>query len=241
MAKTIAALILVLGLSLIIAQPMNNHSNNQTGACPMSGDENMMPGGPSSSCGQGDNIGPIAEGPDNMQGDPNQMDMQHRPMGPMGNPQEMLRGMKKPQEMVETIRIWKLTELLNLSEDQSTRFFPKLKAMKQLRDDYEENRMKAINELEGMLHEGKNNDKMISDKLAEIEQYDTKFHTDEAKMRKDIASTLTPEQQAKFMLFQMRFEDELRMAIHKAQGMKKEAIKKWQENRPFHNRQWKIW
>jgi hypothetical protein len=39
----------------------------------------------------------------------------------------------------------------------------------------------------------------------------------------------------------MRFEEDLRMAIHKAQGMKKDAIKKWQENRPFHNRQWKIW
>lgn len=238
MVKTIATMMLVLGLSLVMAQPMNNPTGNQTGACPMSGQENMMPGGQNLSCEQCDEMGPISQGPDNVQRDPNQMDMQHRMMG---DPKEMLRGMKKPKEMVETIRIWKLTELLNLSEDQSTRFFPKLKIMKQLRDEYEQKRMKAITEMEDMLHAEKKNDKMITDKLQEIEQYDIKFHADEAKMRKEIASILTPEQQAKFMLFQMRFEEDLRMAIHKAQGMKKDAIKKWQENRPFHNRQWKIW
>ncbi len=219
MVKNIATLILLLGVSLVIAQPMNNQPCNPVGPDPSSDQSNIAPGGPN----------------------PDQMYDDMLCQMPMGNPKTMMHDMKNPKEMVETIRIWKLTQLLNLSEDQSTKFFPKLNTMRQLRDDYENNRMKAITELDDMLKAEKKDDKAIADKLAEIDQYDAKFQANEAKMKKDVASVLTTEQQAKFMMFQMRFEEDLRMAIHKAQGMKEDAIKKWQENKPDHNRPWRFW
>ncbi|MCX8014997.1 MAG: hypothetical protein N2748_03160, partial [candidate division WOR-3 bacterium] len=50
-------------------------------------------------------------------------------------------GEHKPREMMETIRIWKLTELLNLTEDQRAKFFPKLQDMRKTRDEFEQKRI----------------------------------------------------------------------------------------------------
>ncbi len=139
---------------------------------------------------------------------------------------------KKPKEKLEMIRIWKLTEELNLSEDQSTRFFPKLKELKRVREEFEQNRMKIIEEIENYLRNAKKYEKELKAKIQELELSESKFREAEAKIKKEIAAILTPEQQAKFMLFQMRFNEELRNVIQRAKKMKKEMRTK---------RPWRFW
>lgn len=139
---------------------------------------------------------------------------------------------KKPKEKLEMIRIWKLTEELNLSEDQSTQFFPKLKELQRIREEFERNRMKIIEEIENYLRNAKKYEKELKAKLQELELSESKFREAEAKIKKEIAAILTPEQQAKFMLFQMRFNEELRNVIQRAKNMKKEMRAK---------RPWRFW
>ena len=70
MVRTMVTLILILGVSFVIAQPMNNQPCKQTGACPTSSQENMMPGGQN----------------------PDQMCEDMMCQMPMGNPKEMMHG-----------------------------------------------------------------------------------------------------------------------------------------------------
>ncbi|MEO0092135.1 MAG: hypothetical protein ABIK61_05460 [candidate division WOR-3 bacterium] len=139
---------------------------------------------------------------------------------------------KEPKEKLEMIRAWKLTEVLNLTEDQSIRFFPKLKELRRAREEFDQKRMKILDEIEDYLRDAKKYEKELKAKIQEMELNETKFQELEKKLRKEIASILTPEQQAKFMLFQMRFNEELRDVIHRAKEMKKEMRPK---------RPWRFW
>ncbi|MCX7785474.1 MAG: hypothetical protein N2201_04515 [candidate division WOR-3 bacterium] len=139
---------------------------------------------------------------------------------------------KRPKEKLEMIQTWKLTEVLNLTEDQSLRFFPKLKELRRAREEFDQKRMKILDEIEDYLRDAKKYEKELKAKIQEMELSETKFQELEKKLRKEIASILTPEQQAKFMLFQMRFNEELRDIIHRAKEMKKEMRPK---------RPWRFW
>jgi len=210
--------ILIFGLSLIFAQPMTVQPNEPF-------------------CSDCINQGQMMEKPDESSGPglTNQGPMMDRPDEPFG-PEYMN---KEPREKLETIRIWQLTNALDLTEEQGTRLFPKLKDIRQARDSFERTRMKAINNLEEYLRDSKKFSNEIKNKLQEIELNEAKFRETEAKLRKEIASILTPEQQAKFMLFQMRFDNEMRQLIHKARNMPQERMKREQGQRPA--RRWRFW
>jgi Spy/CpxP family protein refolding chaperone len=166
----------------------------------------------------------------------NEQQMMDRPQGPQFTE-------KEPRKMMETIRVWKLTELLNLSEDQSTRFFPKLKEMRDIRDEFEQTRMKVIGELDNFLKDAKKFESEIKNRLQELETGEVKSQEKIAKLKKEIASILTPEQQAKFMLFQMRFDREMHEMISKAKERWNDQREMRQDRREEQRakRKWRFW
>lgn len=139
---------------------------------------------------------------------------------------------QNPREMVETIRIYKITEELNLTEDQSMRFFPKLKEMRIVKEEFNQTRIKLTEQLEGYLKDPNKFTKDIKSIITEIETNELKLREKENRIKKEINNILTPEQQAKFMLFQMRFNQEMREMVGKAKGFRKniqdkEHPKRW--------------
>ncbi|MEO0083796.1 MAG: hypothetical protein ABIK33_05395 [candidate division WOR-3 bacterium] len=149
---------------------------------------------------------------------------------------------KHPGQMMETIRVWRLTEILNLTEDQSVRFFPKIKELQKAREEFEQKRIEISSAIEDLLKDAKKYEKELKAKIQEFEQYETKLHEKEKQLRKEIANILTPEQQAKFMLFQMRFNREMREMIKEMRErkgeMKRKLRERFQEQR---RKRWQLW
>lgn len=141
---------------------------------------------------------------------------------------------QNPQEMVETIRIYKMSEELNLSQDQSVKFFPKLKEMRLAKEEFNQTRFKIAEQMEKFLQDSDKFSKEIKALVAELEANELKLREKEARIKKEIGNILTPEQQAKFMLFQMQFNKEMREMVGKAKKFHKE----FQDQKP---KKWRIY
>ena len=200
----------ILGVSFIFAQPITNNTN--TRICPNCDNNRPMM----------DNCD-IALGPE----------LSNK--GPMpDNPKSFGPGWmeKDPKEMMESIRMWRMTEALDLTSDQSAKLFPKLKDMRQMKQEFDKNRMSIIKDIAYLLHQDNTADKDLRYKLDALETAESNFHKQEVNLKKDIMLILSTKQQAKLILFQLKFDEEMRQIIGKVkeryQGSGQRPHPKWQ-------------
>jgi Spy/CpxP family protein refolding chaperone len=122
------------------------------------------------------------------------------------------------RKKIEAIRIWRLTETLNIDEKTAAKFFPLLSSLAQRRNELMRENMEAERELRLYLEAGKPDEKKIKAALDRLEN----IHHETAKLtEKEIDITkdhLTVEQQARYYLFQQDFQREIREMISGARG-----------------------
>lgn len=131
-------------------------------------------------------------------------------------------------EKLRAIRIWKMTEYLDLTEEQSVKFFPRLrKNEEKIREKHRQKQIlldeidRLIIEKDGKLTE--QDVKKYIDKLNQINQEIVRLKTNFILESSDI---LTPEQQLKCMIFDDRFRDQMmRILSEKEIEVKKEEEK----------------
>jgi len=118
------------------------------------------------------------------------------------------------RERIETLRMWKMTKALDLDEATAARLFPLLNRYDKRRFRIERAVRKDMTELKRAL------DTRKMDELQEILQRLEDRHRELQRLndeeREEIKRILTPEQQARYVLFQYRFKRELREMIEKA-------------------------
>ena len=115
------------------------------------------------------------------------------------------------RERMESLRIWKMTEFLELSSDQSVLFFPKLREYEEsIRSDQEGQReiIRRINEkIE------READRISQEDVRKYTQQMTDFEKriidKKQKFILDLSDVLTPEQQMKFIIFDSNFRNRL--------------------------------
>ncbi len=132
----------------------------------------------------------------------------------MGNSQE-----KDPREIIEKVRIYKLTENLDLSEEQITKFFPRLKELRKSEQEFHTKRMEIVKKLKELLAE-KASEQEIVKTINHLQELQKKRFEMQLKEFEEIKQILTPEQQAKFIIFQEEFEKEIRDLIREIRGRK---------------------
>jgi hypothetical protein len=115
---------------------------------------------------------------------------------------------------IELIRMWKLTEELNLNEETGKKLFPILEKYDRKRIEWMEKRRKIMRSLRNSLKEG---DKE-GIRLAIKKWGDNEKVIRDIKIRRleEIKGVLTVEQLAKYILFEERFEREIRRIIFNA-------------------------
>lgn len=128
------------------------------------------------------------------------------------------------KKAIETLRIWRLTEELNLTEDQSIKFFPRVKALREAREEFEKNRMKLIGEMAELLM-SKTDEKKLKAKIDEFFALEKSFREREDKIRKETANILNTEQQARLIIFMSTFDREVRKLIKEIKGPKGHGFK----------------
>jgi Spy/CpxP family protein refolding chaperone len=127
-------------------------------------------------------------------------------------------GHQRGAKMVETLRIWKMVDSLNLSEEQLAKFLPKLKEEKELRREYGEERKRNLENLRELLIEEEVSEKEIKAQLKELEEIDSEFQEETKALREEVKKLLNTRQQAQFYIANEEFQKELR---HLLGGMKR--------------------
>jgi Spy/CpxP family protein refolding chaperone len=119
--------------------------------------------------------------------------------------------------LIETIKIWKMTEALNLDEDQAAKLFPRLAQLEASRREFYRRQQLLRNELAELLKQRPLQDEEIKAKLNQLERTEIDFRGREQAIKGGLRSILSPEQQARLTLFEDRFETEMRRVIQDLQ------------------------
>lgn len=119
---------------------------------------------------------------------------------------------KDPREIIEKVRIYKLTEALDLTEEQTTKFFPHLKEMRKNEQDFQGQRMVLLQELRNLVKTNAREQEIIN-VLNQFQELQKKRMTNQMQEIESLKKILTPVQQAKFLIFQEDFEREIRELI----------------------------
>lgn len=119
---------------------------------------------------------------------------------------------KDPREIIEKVRLYKLTEVLDLTDEQAAKLFPRLKEMRKNEQEFLRVRMDIILELKKLIKANAQAQEIekVLDKFQEAQKKRIENQLREIRELKEI---LTPIQQAKFLIFQEEFEKEIRDLI----------------------------
>lgn len=121
---------------------------------------------------------------------------------------------EKIRNRIETLRMWRLTRALDLDEKTAARLFPLLNRYDKKREKIERGIRDDMDALRSAL-----NDKRMSelkDILESLEDKHRELQRLNDEERAELKKVLTPEQQAKYILFQYRFKRDIRRIIEKA-------------------------
>lgn len=119
-------------------------------------------------------------------------------------------------ERVERFKKMRMVEMLELNEEQSVRFFARHTEMENTRRALEKQRDEVLDKIERLIR-NKADAKEYEKLFSEVESLNRQIGEERQKFFNGLGDLLTVEQQAKLLLFERRFEKELREAIRESQ------------------------
>lgn len=136
--------------------------------------------------------------------------------GPGAPPSEERR--EEIRKKIETIRIWRLTERLRLDTTTSAKMASVLSSFDQQRRDLMREQMTSLREVRTSLKAQKPDEAKLKTALDRLEKNQQAIQELRRKEIDGLKGILTIEQQARFLLFQLEFQRELREMIAGARG-----------------------
>ncbi len=134
------------------------------------------------------------------------------PMGPMGGP--MGGPMReRVRERIRTMKVWKLTEYVGLTAEQSEKFFPIYNKYQKALDEIDSKRMDLVDRLGKLVDTTGASDKDIEIAMAALNDIPNQIISEREKFFKEISPILPLEQQAKLAVFEERFKQQLQQFI----------------------------
>ena len=113
----------------------------------------------------------------------------------------------------EMIRLWLLTDELNLTEAQATKVFPIIKKYNEKKKGLFQQRNQLVNDFREKFKKGKITEEDIGQLLKSWEEIRIKGIRIDKEEFKELSSVLSKEQQARYLLFKMRFPHEIRKIL----------------------------
>jgi len=135
---------------------------------------------------------------------------------PEGPPQD-----DRAFDRIANLRKVRLLEILELKEEQSVRFIARLNEHEKTRQDLMKQRGEALDRLDRLIR-NKSEDKEYEKAFADVTAVDDKLVADRRAFFSGLSDILTQEQRAKMLIFERRFERELREAMREAQKQRKD-------------------
>ena len=110
--------------------------------------------------------------------------------------------------IIEALLIWRLVDELDLTEQQIARLFPRIKALKEIRLELARRKRELEVELRAALNQRPPDEETIRIKVTQLNALRAETEQRRQRVLRQIATILTLEQQARFVLIQERFEAE---------------------------------
>lgn len=130
---------------------------------------------------------------------------------------------RSPREMVYAYKVWKLTDLLDLSDEQMPAFFGKMKKIDDLEAEGTEAERSAARDLGRMVERGDVSDAELAQAVRDYELARAKRAEQIQTARHEALSVLSVRQRCKFVVFEDRFRDEMRQMIGRAKEIRGSA------------------
>jgi hypothetical protein len=138
-----------------------------------------------------------------------------RPGGPPSEEQ-----MEKVRKRVEMVRIWKLTEALDLDEKTASKLFPVLRKYDKKRMQLQREKFKLMRRTRQM-ESGRAGEKVDAEKLLkQVEKNRAAMMAMEKDQNKELKKVLTPGQMVKYIAFEERFRREMRQMLRESRGQR---------------------
>jgi Spy/CpxP family protein refolding chaperone len=136
--------------------------------------------------------------------------------GQGGPPSEERR--EEVRKKIEAVRIWRLTEELELDTNSIAKLSSLLSSLDRKRRDTMREQMEAMRDLRSLLKAAKPDETKIKSLLEKIEKNHNEMQSVRNRELKSLKEILTVEQQARYLLFQQDFQREMRSMISGARG-----------------------
>jgi Spy/CpxP family protein refolding chaperone len=122
---------------------------------------------------------------------------------------------KKMRERIETLRLWKMIEVLDLTPEQSDKFLPLLHRFQQKQRELETFGKQLLRDLEEELNSTEPSEKKIQNILLDLEKNRKSQENERDNFLTSSRQILSTIQEAKLIWFEHNFEKELRDTIRK--------------------------
>jgi len=137
------------------------------------------------------------------------------PQGNFGPPMGPGPGGQTMMERWETLRIWKLTEFLDLNEEQAAKFFPALQNFRDSMDNLDSAEVSLQKDIIQEIQSGKVNQRFVDRQKKEMLNLREQRTELEQQFLNSLPEYLSPEQQARYLVFEQRFQQALKNLIQR--------------------------
>jgi hypothetical protein len=120
------------------------------------------------------------------------------------------KDLTRVRKKVEALRAWQLTEVLNLDEETSSRLFPAMRQTDQERWKIESRNRELVREMSRSLEQGKPDPRKIDGILDELLSNRMELVRAEARHVERVRQILSPEDTARYLMFQLKFQREIK-------------------------------
>lgn len=126
-----------------------------------------------------------------------------------------------PRELIYAYKVWKLTDMLDLSEDQMPAFFARIKGMEEKEFEISQGEREAAREIGRMLERREVGDQELAQALRHYEEVRDRRGEELRAMRREALEMLSVRQRCNYVVFEERFRDEMRQLIRRARDIRR--------------------
>ena len=133
----------------------------------------------------------------------------------LAQPPPRLEKRKEARERIETLRLWKMIEFLDLTEEQSDQFLPLFHRFQKAQKELQSAARELFGSLKEELESKEPDEEKIKAILTELEKNQEALDEERKNFLIDSRKTLSLIQEARLLLFEQEFEKRLRETIRR--------------------------
>jgi hypothetical protein len=120
------------------------------------------------------------------------------------------------REKIEALRVYRMTEFLNLTEEQAVTFFPRLNAFENNIRQKQQQQMSLIREIDNKIKDAnfKTSEAEVKKYCRQLADTERELIKEKEKFVEELGTVLSPEQQLRYLIFEARFRERLIRSLH---------------------------